>query len=140
MYTIGEILRFLSGKAPTETAQSFDNVGLLAGDSRRPVRSVLLSLDITLPVIREAEALGADLIVSHHPLFFSLKAANEQSSSGLRTLELLSRGIDPNCTAMQAIGYKESALYLKGELSYEETVEAILDLVRAVMAKEALHV
>ena len=97
MHTIGEILRFLSGKAPTETAQSFDNVGLLAGDSRRTVRSVLLSLDITLPVIREAEALGADLIVSHHPLFFSLKTANEQSSAGLRTLELLSRGICAIC-------------------------------------------
>ncbi len=72
-------------------------MGLLAGDSRRSVRCVLLSLDITLPVIREAEALGADLIVSHHPLFFSLKAANEQSSAGLRTLELLSRGIGAVC-------------------------------------------
>ena len=38
---------------------------------------------------------------------------------------LLSRGIDPDCTAMQAIGYKESALYLKGDLSYEEAVAQI---------------
>ena len=38
---------------------------------------------------------------------------------------LLSRGIDPDCTAMQAIGYKESALYLRGELRYEEAVARI---------------
>ncbi len=38
---------------------------------------------------------------------------------------LLSRGIDPDCTAMQAIGYKESALYLKGDLSREEAAAQI---------------
>ena len=38
---------------------------------------------------------------------------------------LLSRGVNPDCTAMQAIGYKESALYLKGELRYEEAVARI---------------
>lgn len=38
---------------------------------------------------------------------------------------LLSQGADPECTAMQAIGYKEPALYLKGELSYENAVALI---------------
>ena len=38
---------------------------------------------------------------------------------------LLSSGADPECTAMQAIGYKEPAMYLNGELSYEDAVDLI---------------
>ena len=38
---------------------------------------------------------------------------------------LLSEGLSPGCTAMQAIGYKEAALALSGELSREEAVERI---------------
>ena len=38
---------------------------------------------------------------------------------------LLSRGVDPECTAMQAIGYKEPAMYLSGKLSYEDAVGLI---------------
>jgi len=38
---------------------------------------------------------------------------------------LLDRGIDPHCTAMQAIGYKEAAMALRGEISRDEAVELI---------------
>lgn len=38
---------------------------------------------------------------------------------------LLSRGLSPECTAMQAIGYKEPAAALRGEMSEEEAAELI---------------
>jgi len=38
---------------------------------------------------------------------------------------LLDRGIDPNCTAMQAIGYKEAAMALRGEIGFDEAAELI---------------
>lgn len=38
---------------------------------------------------------------------------------------LLASGLSPACTAMQAIGYKEAALALSGELTREEAVELI---------------
>ena len=38
---------------------------------------------------------------------------------------LLDAGLDERTTAMQAIGYKEPAAYLRGEMSYDEMVEAI---------------
>ena len=38
---------------------------------------------------------------------------------------LLSSGLDENCTAMQAIGYKEAAMYLRGELTKDEAVALI---------------
>ena len=38
---------------------------------------------------------------------------------------LLSAGVSSDCTSMQAIGYKEIASYLRGELTEEEAVELI---------------
>ena len=38
---------------------------------------------------------------------------------------LLSAGLSEKCTAMQAIGYKETAMALRGELSSEEAIELI---------------
>ena len=38
---------------------------------------------------------------------------------------LLSRGLDESCTAMQAIGYKEAAAAIRGEISEAEAVELI---------------
>ena len=54
--------------APYELAEEWDNVGLLVGRRKEPVREVLIALDLTLPVIREAKELGCEAIVTHHPL------------------------------------------------------------------------
>lgn len=39
------------------------------------------------------------------------------------TQELLDRGIDANAPAMRAVGYRQVAMYLQGEVSYDEMVE-----------------
>lgn len=70
MATVKEIYDILDGFAPFQTQMGFDNAGLLVGRAEAPVSRVLLSLDITLPVIEEAVELGAELIVSHHPVLF----------------------------------------------------------------------
>ena len=80
MTTAGDIYRFIDGFAPFRTALSFDNPGLLVGDENAAVTAAVLSLDITPPVVREAERLGAELIVSHHPVIFHpLKAVRADS-------------------------------------------------------------
>ena len=75
----------------------FDNVGLLAGDPEWDIQCVMLSLDISSAVIREAETCGAGLIVSHHPLFFDLKSATPDTEGGKHLLELLTRKIGAIC-------------------------------------------
>ncbi|MCI1966803.1 MAG: Nif3-like dinuclear metal center hexameric protein [Oscillospiraceae bacterium] len=70
MTTTGDIYQFIDGFAPFRTAMGFDNPGLLVGDESIPVTKVLLSLDITPAVIQEASQLGAELVVSHHPVIF----------------------------------------------------------------------
>lgn len=64
------ILDYLNRVAPFETAESYDNVGLLIGRADKPVKTVLVALDATMEVVNEAKKLGADTILTHHPLFF----------------------------------------------------------------------
>ena len=68
MTTVRDIETFLYAWAPRETAESWDNVGLLVGRGDREIRRVLAALDVTPAVAAEAAELGADLIVAHHPV------------------------------------------------------------------------
>ena len=70
MATVQDILDLLEGIAPLEMQEEWDNAGLLAGDPAAKVTRVLVALDLTLEVVEEAERLGAQLIVTHHPILF----------------------------------------------------------------------
>ena len=65
-----EVMKFLRGLAPEETAMDWDNVGLLVGSEEKEVRTVMTALDATEDVISQAIAAGADLLVTHHPMLF----------------------------------------------------------------------
>ncbi|GAA4403306.1 Nif3-like dinuclear metal center hexameric protein [Fodinibacter luteus] len=66
--TLREVVDALERLYPPGTAQSWDRVGLVTGDPEQPVRRVHLAVDPTLAVIEEARTLGADLLLTHHPL------------------------------------------------------------------------
>jgi len=57
--------------APFDTQMDGDNSGLLVGSPAQEISCILFALDVTEPVIDEAVAVGAELIVTHHPLMFS---------------------------------------------------------------------
>lgn len=97
MTTVNDILKLLSTHAPVEKKLDFDNVGLLVGRSDRPVEKVLAALDITDEVIEEAVEMNADLIVSHHPLFFELKSVTDATWTGERALTLAENRIAAIC-------------------------------------------
>ena len=71
MTTVKDILAFTESFAPLCTCADFDNCGILLGNKNAPVRKALLSLDITKAVIEEAKNIGAELIISHHPVIFN---------------------------------------------------------------------
>ena len=78
MIKIKDIYDEIDKIAPFSTAADFDNVGLLVGSKETEVEKVLIALDITSEVINEAVSLGANLIISHHPVIFNpLKRINE---------------------------------------------------------------
>ncbi|MBD7918202.1 Nif3-like dinuclear metal center hexameric protein [Cellulomonas sp. Sa3CUA2] len=66
--TLAEVVAALEARYPPRTAESWDRVGLAAGDPAAPVRRVLLAVDPVAAVVDEALAWDADLLVTHHPL------------------------------------------------------------------------
>ena len=95
MTTVADILNFMDTIAPPYMKMDWDNCGLLCGRKDKEVRKILVALDPFRNVIQEAIDLGADLIVTHHPLIFRnpLMAVNEDTETGRCVLELMEHGI-----------------------------------------------
>ncbi len=73
--TVQDVYECLDGVMPFASAEDWDNVGLLVGSPAMTVSGILVTLDVTSAAIAEAQRVGANLIVSHHPVIFSpLKA------------------------------------------------------------------
>jgi dinuclear metal center YbgI/SA1388 family protein len=66
--SLSDVVRALEGLYPPSTAESWDAVGLVAGDPAAEVRRVLFAVDPVEAVLDEAVEWGADLLVTHHPL------------------------------------------------------------------------
>lgn len=71
MTSVSEIYNFLCEIAPLKLAESYDNPGLLVGDSDVKVTKAMLSLDVTSRIAEEAKSFGAQLVISHHPVIFN---------------------------------------------------------------------
>ena len=95
MATVADILNFVEDLAPRAMKMDWDNVGLLCGRKEKEVRKILVALDPFRNVIDEAIQIGADCIVTHHPLIFRnpLMAVNEDSETGRCVLTLIEHGI-----------------------------------------------
>lgn len=70
MTTVIDISKKIEEFAPEFLKENYDNVGLMVGDKQKQVKKVLLSLDCTNEVIKEAIRFNCDLIITHHPLLF----------------------------------------------------------------------
>ena len=67
-----EIMKYLEKRFPQEYAEDFDfpKIGLIVGRDDFEVANILLSLDLSIDVVKEAIEKQANLIVVHHPFFF----------------------------------------------------------------------
>lgn len=74
---IKDITDYLETIAPLPYQESYDNSGLIVGDSSALVKKVLITLDVTEAVVDEAIGDKCQLIVAHHPIVFGgLKKLN----------------------------------------------------------------
>ncbi len=67
---VKDVYDWINEVAPFETAESYDNVGLLIGSMGSEISKILIALDATPAVVDEALKLNAELIITHHPLMF----------------------------------------------------------------------
>lgn len=123
-------LAALQSLAPLELAAPWDNVGLLleARDARAPVERIALTIDLTEPVLAEARAWGAQLIVAYHPVIFSgLKHITRANATGRILLDAVEAGVaiySPH-TALDAVpgGVNDWLLDTVGPMDERAVVE-----------------
>lgn len=90
MLTVKDVYDILNEMAPYDTQEDFDNSGLNVGKASNEVRKILVALDVNENVVKEAVQLGADLIISHHPLLFhARKNLVEEDPEGRVLCELV---------------------------------------------------
>ncbi len=68
--TVGDVYAALDELAPFELASEWDNVGLIAGRREWPGAKILLAVDLTDAVAREALKKDVDVLVVYHPPIF----------------------------------------------------------------------
>lgn len=67
---ISSILRVLESLAPPSYQESYDNAALLTGSGSWECTGILVTLDATEEVVREAVGRNCNLIIAHHPIIF----------------------------------------------------------------------
>lgn len=98
-----DVVAALERLYPTGTAQSWDRVGLVTGSPDQVVRRIHLAVDPTLPVIGEARAAGADLLITHHPLLLrGVHSLATTSAKGASVNALIRSGIALYCAHTNA--------------------------------------
>ncbi len=90
-----QVFDALEQYAPLPLQDGFDNAGLQIGlTAEQEVAGALLCLDVTEDVIDEAERMGCNLIVAHHPLLFhGLKQITGNSYVERCVIKAIQKGI-----------------------------------------------
>ena len=89
-----EIIELIGNEFPMKYAESWDNTGFQVGNREKEVSHVFVAMDITDENIEEAISVGADMIVTHHPMIFSpLSTITSDTINGRRVLKMIENGI-----------------------------------------------
>lgn len=91
---LAEVVGLLNGLYSPALAEDWDNVGLQVGDPNVEIQRVLVCLDAEEVAIKEAERVGAQLVVSHHPLLYKpLKRVSPTDEVGRVLFRAIRNGI-----------------------------------------------
>ncbi|MER5638488.1 Nif3-like dinuclear metal center hexameric protein [Kitasatospora sp. NPDC002227] len=82
MPKLSDVISVLEELYPPRWAESWDAVGLVCGDTEAQVNRVLFAVDPVQAVVEEAVEWGADLVVTHHPLY--LRGTTSVATTGFK--------------------------------------------------------
>ena len=89
-YRVNDIIKLMEEIAPPQLAESWDNVGLLVGSGNQIVKKIMVTLDVTAEVIREAAEKEVNLIICHHPVLFKpVKSLTDNTITGAQIAALI---------------------------------------------------
>ena len=94
MTTVKNIYDYINSIAPYDTQEEWDNSGHLIGDFRAEVKKCVMALDATKEVCLFAKEIGADLVLTHHPIIYG---GIESVKAGTAVYTLANAGIAALC-------------------------------------------
>ena len=94
-----DIIKKIEEEYPLDMAEEWDNPGLLVGKRQAEVSRVMIALDATEDVIRQAVDADASLLITHHPIIFGkIGSVSSDTSVGRRLIALIEHNVA--CYAM----------------------------------------
>ncbi len=91
---VKDVINMIESYFPLHLAETWDNPGLQIGSHNKPVERVLISLDLDAEILEQALHEKADMIITHHPLFFKpLKNINFDLPEGALIKSLIKSDI-----------------------------------------------
>lgn len=92
--TVKDIAAFMEEWAPLSYAEDYDNVGLLIGHEDQAVNSIMVAVDASEEVLKQAMEKQVDMLLIHHPLIFRpVKKIVQNDRTGRRLLQLIENRI-----------------------------------------------
>lgn len=67
---VREITDYLEQQFPLSYQEDYDNCGLITGQKNAVIRGVLITLDVTPEILKEAMDNDCNMVIAHHPLIF----------------------------------------------------------------------
>ena len=152
---LSRFIEVMEKVAPTNLKEDFDNVGLMVGDRNKEIKKVLLALDCTDKVIEEAKEIGAQLILTHHPLIFK-KPSNITTDTlqGRKIIKLIQNDINLysahtnwdsvkegiNDTIVSMLGFKSEEIIDKNKNDKEAGIGRIVTLENSLTLDEIMDI
>ena len=98
LLTVGLLERALLERFPRSDAESWDRTGLCVGNPSAPIEGVCVALDPTKQAILAAKALGANVLLTHHPAFLDppetiSPSRDIASATGVNVWEAVENGV-----------------------------------------------
>src|SRR5689334_3873353 len=90
---ITDVISALAERAPLDTAEEWDNVGLLIGDPSWETSGAVISIDLTEEAIQLAVERKYRLIVNHHPCIFPKHRGLSRVDAQSRVFQAIRHGI-----------------------------------------------
>lgn len=149
-----EIISVIEEIAPVNLKEDFDNVGLMVGDREKNITKVLLALDCTEEVINEAKEIGAELILTHHPLLFRKPSTiTTDTLLGRKIISLIKNDINLysahtnwdsvkgglNDTLVEILGFNEGLIMEKSKVDSKAGIGRVVNLNKKMTVLEIIN-
>ena len=153
MSKVYEVIENIENVAPLSLQEDYDNCGLQIGDTNIEVKGIMIALNLDLDVINEAKKLGANMIITHHPLLFNaIKQINLNTYQGKVINEVIKNNfvVYSSHTAFDSfIGEKNikrfgaENIFRLGEVvigDIDTNIEKLRDIVKKVTDDKEIHI